>query len=150
MSEIDELRKQIAREKAKADAYARGRTIATTKAEREAALRKELNALKRQNNPVVRKLKPLYTEVKTTFGNVVNNIERDYGGQFDQLINNVANDVELGAATSTGFSVGTSVIIKNGPYTGRVMKIKRFIPGGVSGVLNGMTINIRHGSYARK
>lgn len=143
MSEVSELRRQIALEKAKAAAYERGETLTTNKANKTAQLRKQLSALKRQNNPVLRKVRPLYNEAKTVAGN----LNRQYGPAVGRFFTNVGNNAEIQYA---GVHIGSSVVVTNGPYTGRTLKITSFIPGGIQGNAGNIVLNIRHGSYKRK
>ena len=117
---MEDIDKQIAIEKRKSKLLA----------EKEAAdnKRKELALLRRENNPAYRRFK----KIGATAGKLMANIEINRG------------------MAGSGCRIGDEIVITNGSYLGKKMKIRRFIEGGVEGEISGQEVKIRHGSYYKK
>lgn len=91
-------------------------------------LRKQLRHYQVANNPVARNAKKLGSGLGRALDNIEINRERE----------------------KSGCVLGDTVMITNGSYTGKEMKIEQFILGGILGHVNGQEIRIRHGSYYKE
>ena len=122
MASVEELKKQIEREKLKQKLI----TQKTKVKDDRKALQKELRALRSKNSSYVQTGKKILKGLAQMGSNVVANTE----------------------AKDLGIKLGQKIRINNGILTGQTMIIQGFIPGGVRGTVTGHgPATIRHTSY---
>lgn len=122
MTSIDDLKKQIEKEKIKLGVQTSMKKYDTEKQ----SLEKQLKDLRSKNNPYKQKAKKIL-------------------GGFAKMGSNVVANTE---AIQHGVKIGQKVKITNGILTGQKMTIEGFIPGGVKGFVPGHGLaKIRHTSY---
>lgn len=121
--EIKEAEEELKKEKAKYDFI----KSLDEKENKKKQIKKQLNEYKKQNNPTYKKLK-------------------NFGDTADKMLTNIEINNQK---ANSGVVEGETVIIINGIYTSKEMKISKFINGGIEGLINGNIVKIRHGSYRK-